>query len=282
MRIPVFFAKRFIAGETIEDALKIIETYNSKNILVTIDYLGGIVKEKKRAKQVTQKYLEILEKIGAENYGTSISIKLSQLGLLIDKQFALENVTIIVKKAKQLGLLVEIDMESSKRVQDTIDLYNLLVKKYPNITITIQAYLSRSEKDVRDIIAKNGKIRLVKGVYKEEKSVIIQEEDLVIENFIKLTKLCLDKSSLVKIATHDDKIIEKAKEYIEEKNISKNRFEFEFLYGVKPSLPEKIIESGYTARVYLPFGENWFHYFIRRLIEGRTSLASILRTILRS
>ena len=282
MRIPIFFAKRFVAGETLDNALKITQNYYSKNILVTIDYLGEAVKEKKGTEQITEKYLEILEKIGEENYKSSISVKLSQLGLAIDKQLALENMKVLVKRAKQFGLLVEIDMESSKLAQDTIDLYNTLSKEYSNITITIQAYLFRSEQDVRDIIAKNGKIRLVKGVYQENKSLAIQKEDFVVENFIKLMKLCLDKSSLVKIATHDDKIIEKAQDYIKEKNIPKNRFEFEFLYGVRPSLPEKIVKAGYNARVYLPFGENWLPYFKRRLIERRTSLVSILRTILRS
>ena len=155
MRIPIFFAKRFVAGETLDNALKITQNYYSKNILVTIDYLGEVVKEKKGTEQITEKYLEILEKIGEENYKSSISVKLSQLGLAIDKQLALENMKVLVKRAKQFGLLVEIDMESSKLAQDTIDLYNTLSKEYSNITITIQAYLFRSEQDVKDIIAKN-------------------------------------------------------------------------------------------------------------------------------
>jgi len=281
MKLPIFFAKRFVAGETLDKALEITQNYYSKNIFVTIDYLGEVVKEEKRTVQIKEKYLEILEKIGEENYRSSISVKLSQLGLTIDKQLAFENIEVLVKRAKQLGLVVELDMESLKFAQDTIDLYNSLSKKYSNLTITIQAYLFRSEQDVRDIIAKNGKIRLVKGIYQENKSVAIQKEDLVVENFIKLMKLCLDKSSLVKIATHDDKIIEQAKNYIKEKNIPKNRFEFEFLYGVRPSLSEKIVKEGYNARVYLPFGENWFPYFKRRLIERRESLIHILSTVLR-
>ena len=277
MKLLLFLAKKFIAGTEFKDTIPIIKKLREKNIKVTLDHLGEDVNDINKANNAVDIYLSILDNIKKQKLGSNISVKLSQIGLSINKNLALKNAEKILKKAKSSNLFVEIDMEGSKYTQDTIDIFLTLIKKYKNSLLAIQSCLFRSKDDVLKIIKNKGGIRLVKGGYKESKSISFSDKDDVNENYIKLMKLYFDKGKFMEIATHDEKIINLAKIYASKTGIKKDKYEFEMLYGVSSSLQEKLASEDYNVRVYLPYGEEWFSYVYRRIRERKENLFFVLK-----
>jgi len=277
LKFLIFFVRRFVAGTELKDTLPIIKKLKEKNIKVTLDHLGEDVNDLKKADNAAKTYLSILGCIKENKLDANISIKLSQIGLSISKNLALKNAERILSKAKELNLIVEIDMEGSKYTKDTINIFLNLLKRYNNSVLAIQAYLFRSEKDILNIIKNKGKIRLVKGSYKENDKISFSEKEDVNKKYIKLMKLCLQKGKFIKIATHDENIINLAKSYIKKMKIKKNRYEFEMLYGIHRSLQEELASQGYNVRVYLPYGKEWFSYFYRRIRERKENLLFIIK-----
>lgn len=274
---------RFISGETLEDAINVIKKLNFEKIMATIDHLGENTENKEDAIEAASIYIEILEKIKEENLNSHVSIKLTQMGLDIDTDFCYENVKRIVKRANELNNSVTIDMESSNYTERTINIYKKLREEFPeNVGIVLQAYLYRSENDLKNLFKDYFlKVRLCKGAYKEPKSIAFPKKKDVDENFKKLIRICFENIEKVypEIATHDEKIIKWTIDYLKENKIDKNKFEFQMLYGIRYELQRKLANEGYKVRVYVPYGKEWYPYFMRRLGERPANCLFILKNL---
>jgi proline dehydrogenase len=261
---------RFVAGYDLNSALEILNKLNSLNIRVTLDYLGESVLDKKEAEKTFLEYMKILNNIKNEN---SISVKLTSIGLDIDEKLAYN----YLKELVQVSNFIEIDMESSKYTQITIDFYKKLKSEFPNkkIAIAIQSYLKRSLNDVKELLNYNPIIRLVKGAYKEPKEIAYEKKSDVDKNYIEILKLLLEKSSYTLIATHDERIIN----FVKKMNVDKSKFEFQMLYGIKFDLLLQLKNEGYRTAIYLPYGTHWYPYFMRRLAERPANLGFLIRNL---
>ncbi|MDT7879275.1 MAG: proline dehydrogenase family protein [Candidatus Hydrothermia bacterium] len=261
---------RFVAGYDLNSALEILNKLNSLNIRVTLDYLGESVLDKKEAEKTFLEYMKILNNIKNEN---SISVKLTSIGLDIDEKLAYN----YLKELVQNSNFIEIDMESSKYTQITIDLYKKLKSEFPNkkIAIAIQSYLKRSLNDVKELLNYNPIIRLVKGAYKEPKEIAYEKKSDVDKNYIEILKLLLEKSSYTLIATHDERIIN----FVKKMNVDKSKFEFQMLYGIKFDLLLQLKNEGYRTAIYLPYGTHWYPYFMRRLAERPANVGFLVRNL---
>ena len=269
--------KRFVCGEKLEDAIRAVKNLNEKGLIATIDHLGEEVTNWDEAQKAAQFYHEILEAIYKSKVNSNASLKLTQMGLKVDFQKCRDSVEKIVQKAKGFGNFIRIDMEGSDVTGITLDLFYSLRKKYDNVGIVVQTYLYRTEKDVEDILNLKGRIRLCKGAYKEPASVAFPKKKEVDDNFIKLTKVLLKSGVYHGIATHDEKLIDFTKKFSQEENISKESFEFQFLYGIRSDLQENLAKEGYNIRVYVPYGTEWYPYFMRRLAERPANLFFLLK-----
>lgn len=269
-KITKKFVNRFVAGYNLDSALEILNKLNNLNIRVTLDYLGESVLEKKEAEKTFLEYMNILKNIKSEN---SISVKLTSIGLDIDKEMAYNYLKELVKVSN----FIEIDMESSKYTQITIDFYKKLKTEFPNkkIAIAIQSYLKRSLNDVKELLNYNPIIRLVKGAYKEPKEIVYEKKVDVDKNYIEILKLLLEKSNYTLIATHDEKIIN----FVKKMNINKEKFEFQMLYGIKFDLLLQLKNEGYKTAIYLPYGTHWYPYFMRRLAERPANLGFLIKNL---
>ncbi len=262
------FAKKYIAGEKLEDAVRVVKELNAKHIVATIDVLGEAVKTKQESQQAKKECFAVLDAIEKNKLNANLSIKPTQLGLVIDKQFCYEQVSELLDHAAGYNNFIRIDMEDSSTTDDTIELYNKLKEKYKNVGIVVQSYLKRTAKDVAMLSLNGTNYRLCKGIYIEPEEIAYKDHQEVRDNYLSLLEKMFDNGNFVGIATHDDYLIEGAYKMIKEKNISKDRFEFQMLYGVKENLRDKINSNGYKIRVYVPFGEHWYAYSIRRLKEN--------------
>jgi len=269
--------KRFVCGEELEDAIGAVKNLNEKGLIATIDHLGEEVTNWDEALKAAQFYHEILEAIDKNKVNSNASLKLTQMGLKVDFQKCQFSVEKIIQKAQSFGNFIRIDMEGSDVTQKTLELFYNLRKKYDNVGIVIQTYLYRSEKDVEDILNLKGRIRLCKGAYKEPSSVAFPKKKDVDDNFIKLTKMLLKSGVYHGIATHDEKLIDSTKKFAQEENIPKESFEFQFLYGIRSDLQENLAKDGYNVRVYVPYGREWYPYFMRRLAERPANLFFLLK-----
>jgi len=269
-KITKKLVNRFVAGYDLNSALQILNKLNSLNIRVTLDYLGESVLDKKEAEKTFLEYMKILNNIKNEN---SISVKLTSIGLDIDEKLAYNYLKELVKVSN----FIEIDMESSKYTQITIDFYKKLKSEFPNkkIAIAIQSYLKRSLNDVKELLNYNPIIRLVKGAYKEPKEIAYEKKSDVDKNYIEILKLLLEKSSYTLIATHDERIINLVKKM----NVDKSKFEFQMLYGIKFDLLLQLKNEGYRTAIYLPYGTHWYPYFMRRLAERPANLGFLIRNL---
>jgi len=266
--IVFIFAKRYIAGETIEDGVRVVKELNSKGILATMDVLGEAVTNKEESEQAKLECLNVLDVIEKNNLKSNLSIKPTQMGLNIDKEFCYNQISEILEKAAKYKNFVRIDMEDSSTTDATFELYKRLRKKYDNVGVVIQAYLRRTMNDIQDLEMKGTNYRLCKGIYIEPEKIAYKNKQEIRDNFVKILEYLFDNGNYVGIATHDDYLIEKAYQMIKEKNIPKDKFEFQMLYGVKENLRDKINADGYKIRVYVPFGKHWYNYSIRRLQEN--------------
>ncbi|WP_141604364.1 proline dehydrogenase family protein [Terrilactibacillus laevilacticus] len=260
-----FGAAKVVAGSTIDSAIKAVRDLNNKGIVATLDHLGEFVYTKEEALEATDYCIKTLEAIAEAGVKTGLSIKITQLGLDIDREFCINNIKNILDTAKQHGLFVRIDMEDFSHCQDTIDLTKMFHETYDNVGTVIQSYLHRSLQDVQGL--KGIPLRIVKGAYKESPQVAYQEKKDIDDNYLKLVKKHLLNGSYTAIASHDHVLIEKVKQFIKENNIPKDRFEFQMLYGFRKPMWESLVNEGYKMRIYIPFGNDWFGYYMRRLAE---------------
>jgi proline dehydrogenase len=278
MKLLAFLAKRFVVGETMDKAIMGVKKMNEKKIKCTLDILGEDIHEKSDAESLANDYITLLEEIKKKKLESHVSLKLTMMGLAIDKDFCLKNVERIVKKAKELKNFVRVDMEGSDVTQVTLDIFYALYKKYPqNVGIVLQAYLFRTEKDVQEVIKKKARLRLCKGAYKEPKAIAYKKMEDIRANFLKLTKMLLDKGNYPAIATHDKVLINQVLDYIKEKKIKKDKYEFQMLYGIQRALQEKLASEGYNVRVYVPYGTAWLKYTYRRLREKKENVFFVMK-----
>ncbi|MEO0159200.1 MAG: proline dehydrogenase family protein [candidate division WOR-3 bacterium] len=261
---------RFIAGYNLEDALKILEKLNSLNIRVTLDYLGESILNKDEVEKTFLEYKKILENIKGNN---SVAVKLTSIGLDISESLAYNYIRELVK----ISNFIEIDMESSKYTDITLEIYKRLKTEFPekNIAVAIQSYLKRSLNDIKELLKYNPIIRLVKGAYKEPKEIVFEKKREVDKNYIEILKILLENCSYTIIATHDERIIE----FVKSLNIDKDKFEFQMLYGVRFDLLMKLKDEGYNVCIYLPYGSHWYPYFMRRLAERPANVGFVLKNL---
>lgn len=273
------FAKKYIAGEKIEDAVRVVKELNAKGIVATMDVLGEAIANKKEAEQAKIECLDVLDVIEKNKLNANLSLKPTQLGLGIDKDFCFNQISEILDRAKKYNNFVRIDMEDSPFTDATIELYKKLKEKYSNVGIVVQSYLKRTLSDVQAPSMNGTNYRLCKGIYIEPAAIAYKGYQEVRDNYLEILDYMLDNGNYVGIATHDDYLVAKAYEMIKQKNISKDKFEFQMLYGVKERLRDKINADGYKLRIYVPFGEHWYKYSIRRLQENPNMAWHITKSI---
>jgi proline dehydrogenase len=276
-----FGASRFVAGETIEQAVEVIKDLNNKGLAVTIDYLGEFVDNEKEANEMADQSIEAIKAIGREKLDSQLSLKMTSMGLDISYDVVMRNMRRILDAAKENNVFVTIDMEDYARCQKTLDIFKELKKDYDNVGTVIQAYLYRTEKDIEDLNAYSPNLRLVKGAYKESPEVAFPDKKDVDENFKKIIKMHLLNGNYTAVATHDDAIIEYTKQLVKEYNIPNDQFEFQMLYGIRPERQLELVKEGYKMRVYVPYGTDWYGYFMRRLAERPANVAFVLKGILK-
>ena len=277
--VVFIFAKKYIAGVTLDDAIRVTKELNQKGILATIDVLGEAVSTKKESEMAKNECLTVLDSIEKNKLNANLSLKPTQLGLIIDKDFCFSQISEILTKAKSYNNFVRIDMEDSSTTDATFELFRTMKQKFSNVGIVVQAYLKRTFDDVKGLNEIGSNYRLCKGIYVEPAEIAFKQRQEVRDNYLKILELMLDNGNYVGIATHDDYLVEGAYELIKRKNISKDRFEFQMLYGVKESLRDRINKDGYKIRIYVPFGEHWYKYSIRRLQENPQMAWHITKSI---
>ena len=275
-------ARRFVAGESLDEAIEAARRCNDAGMLTSLDYLGENVSSTTDAQHSRDTYLEIFERIAKEKIQANVSCKLTQLGLDLNTDFCQGLVMSIVEFAAHFESFLRIDMEGSLYTQRTIDLVKNVRVRNPAVGTVIQSYLYRSETDITDLLAYGCRIRLCKGAYKESVEVAYPEKADVDANYIRLMQMLLSSGFYHGIATHDPKMIAATIRFAAAKQISKDDFEFQMLYGVRTDLQRRLVRDGYRIRIYIPFGNDWFPYFMRRLAERPANLGFLLRNLFRS
>ncbi|MFD2639799.1 proline dehydrogenase family protein [Piscibacillus salipiscarius] len=273
------FASRFVAGETIEEAAEAIRELNKKGMTVTLDHLGEFVNDENEARERTEQCVRAIETIASQNLDSQLSLKMTSMGLDISKELVMNNMRKILEAGKKHGVFVTIDMEDYERCQLTLDIFEELKQEYDGLGTVLQAYLYRTVDDIKHLDQYNPNLRLVKGAYKESPKVAYPDKKDVDENFKKIIKLHLTNGNYTAVATHDDAMIDFTKEFVNEQGISNDQFEFQMLYGIRQELQEKLVKEGYTMRVYVPYGNDWFGYNMRRLAERPANVAFVLKGI---
>ncbi len=275
-------ARRFVAGETLDDATRTVRSINEDGMHVTLDYLGESVRSREEAVAAANVYVEMIERIDAEKLDSNVSLKLTQMGQDIDEAFLRENVGRVLDAARERDLFVRFDMESSAYTQRTIDFFRSVWEEgYRNTGVVLQSYLYRSEADVRQMNELGARVRLCKGAYKEPESVAFPDKRDVDANFVRLMKLLLSEGNYPGIATHDEAMIRATIDYARAEGIPASRFEFQMLYGVRRDLQQQITRDGWNLRVYVPFGEAWYPYYMRRLAERPANVMFIMDALVR-
>jgi proline dehydrogenase len=272
-------AEKFVAGTDIDSVTLTIKKMNEQGISCTVDNLGEFVSDKEEAGKAKKQIINMLEKIHQEKLGCHISVKLTQLGLDIDRDFCLGNMREILDVAAKYCIFINIDMEDYAHFQPTIDILKLLLKDYQNVGTVIQSYL-RCAEEVLDKLP-NVRIRIVKGAYKESPAVAFQSKTEIDQNFLKLAKKRLLGNTFTSIATHDHRIIGQLKKFIQENNIPKDRFEFQMLYGFRQEMQYELANEGYQMTTYMPFGRDWFGYYMRRLAERPQNINWLIKDVFR-
>jgi proline dehydrogenase len=275
-------ARRFVAGERWEQAVGQVQALNERGILATLDYLGESVTDRTQALAARDTYLDLLDRIQASEVKANVSLKLTQMGLDLSTEFCLENVAAVVRRARERGNFVRIDMEDSARTDRTIEVFRALRADFDNVGLVLQAYLYRSERDLRALADLHPNLRLCKGAYLEPRQVAFPRKADVDDNFRKLIALSLELGNKTAVATHDEKIIAWTEGYVREKGIPPDLYEFQMLFGIRSQLQRELAEKGHTVRVYVPFGEQWYPYFTRRLAERPANVLFLLANFWRS
>lgn len=284
-KVGVKLSSRFIAGMEIADALRVAESVNKQGMAVTIDSLGESVTSEAEAHRAAEIYHQLLDLIAERKLKANISVKLTQMGLEVSPEFAETIALSLTQHARSAGSFVRIDMEDSSLTQITLDIVRRIHAR-PDlrdaIGVVIQSYLYRSQADVEQLLAEGIRVRLCKGAYKEPPEVAFPRKSDVDANYVKLCELLLESSCFHGLATHDERMIDAAISFASEKKIDSSRFEFQMLYGIKRDLQRKLVREGYNVRVYVPFGPEWYPYFMRRLAERPANVLFIARNYFRS
>ncbi len=273
--------RRFVAGDTLEEALAVCERLQQEGIFSTLDHLGENVRTLDEAAASCDAYVSALEQIAARHLSSTIAIKLTQFGLDLSAQACLENVRRLEAKAKTAASRVEIDMESTAYTERTLAMAIQAGSECGCVRVCVQAYLHRSAADIDRLNAAAVPVRLVKGAYREPPSAAFPRKQDVDANYVALMKTLLDHGVYPALATHDERIIQQAMEYVEGRRIGRDSFEFQMLYGIRRDLQRKLIEQGYRLRLYIPYGTDWYPYFMRRLAERPANLWFVLRNLMR-
>jgi proline dehydrogenase len=277
---PTSFASRFVAGETIESAIEVSRRLQSQGLLVTLDHLGERVGSIEESVTAARDYLRLLDAIVAAGVERNVSLKLTQLGIDIDYATCVDNLRSILEPASRHGCFVRIDMENSPYTARTLTIFETLWEQdYRNVGVVLQAYLRRTEADVHRMNQLGASVRLVKGAYRETAATAYTRTQDVDAAFLRLAKLLLDEGSLPAIATHDPVLIDAVRAYATKRRLARDKFEFEMLYGIRRDLQASLVASGYRVRVYVPFGHEWFPYFMRRLGERPANVVFVLRSL---
>ena len=271
------FSKKYIAGKTLQAAVDTVKDLNSKGILATLDVLGESITTKEEAIKAKQKALEVLDAIVKNKLNANLSIKPTQMGLAIDKEFAFQNILELVKQAHGINNFVRIDMEDSPYTDLTIEVYKRIYQDYSNVGVVLQSYLKRSYNDTIVLNKLGTNYRLCKGIYIEPSTIAYKDRQAIRDNFLKCLELMLKNGNYVGIATHDKYLIDKSYEMIKDLNVPKDMFEFQMLLGVREDLRDKINKDGYKIRIYVPFGDDWYKYSIRRLQENPNIAGHIVK-----
>lgn len=274
-------AMRYIAGEILEDALRVVRSLNSRNMMATTDVLGENVSTEEESLRAVQGCEKVLGAIQEEQLNANLSIKLTQFGIKINEDFCYENVKRILQAARGHKNFVRIDMEDSSITSATLKLYDRLRGEgFKNVGVVIQAYLRRSEEDVRRLFRARANVRIVKGIYIEPEIISFKDREEIRRNYLKLLKMLLEAGCYVGIATHDEFLVQGAYQYIREMNPPPTAYEFQMLYGVRARLRDQIVADGHRMRIYVPFGKQWHSYSIRRFKENPQIARYVLRSLL--
>ncbi len=282
-------ARRFVAGETLDEAIQVVKKLNAQGLKVTFDLLGESVTSEVEAREAKDGYLRALAAIQSSKVESHVSVKLTQMGLDLSHDLCLDNMRQIIRKAKEVGTFVRIDMEDSQRTQATLSIFKTLREEFDNVGVVIQSYLYRSEQDMQLLAAMGANVRLCKGAYKEPPNIAFPEKKDVDANYIRLAKVFLDSNGngnghkpYLALATHDEKMINWAEAYVAERHVDRNRYEFQMLYGIRPDLQRRLAAKGYTMRVYVPYGTHWYPYFMRRLAERPANVIFFVSNLFKS
>jgi proline dehydrogenase len=274
-------ARRFVAGETLDEAIAAAQHCNNAGMLASLDYLGENVSTTADAQRARDAYLEIFDRIAQEKLYANVSCKLTQLGLDLSPEFCEGLVLSVVERAAGYDNFLRVDMEGSIYTQRTVELMKRIRARSAAVGTVIQAYLYRSEDDIRDLLAYSCRIRLCKGAYKESAEVAFERKRDVDANYVRLMRVLLSSGLYNAIATHDPRMIAETIRWAAASKITKDSFEFQMLYGVRTDLQRRLVRDGYRIRIYIPYGRDWFPYFMRRLAERPANFAFLLRNFFR-
>jgi proline dehydrogenase len=275
-------ASRFVAGETLDEAVPVLRRLNEQGLLTNTTLLGELVTDEPETRAVVRAYTEVLERIRAEGLRTNVALKLTHLGLAFDEELAYENVAELVRTAASLGNFVRIDMEESRYVDATLRTYRRLREAgVDNVGTVLQSYLYRSEADLESLLDLAPNLRLTKGAYLEPPEVAYPRKEDVDAAYVRLLERSLTAGGFTAIATHDEALIRHAIAFAERERISRDRFQFQMLYGVRPQLQLRLVDLGYSVLVATPFGPDWYRYLMRRLAERPANVGFVVRNLLR-
>ena len=280
MKQPGGFARRFVAGETLEEAIAAARAVEQRGMMTTLNYLGERVQSAAAAQAATREYLAVLEMVLAAGIGRNLSVKLTQLGLETDRAACTANLKQVLDAAERAQCFIRIDMENSTCTDATLDILEAVWHDgYRNVGVVLQSYLYRSESDVRRVNRLGARIRLVKGAYMEPKTIAYQRKADVDANFVRLMRVLLTESVYPAIATHDRRMIDATCAFAAERGLPPDGFEFQLLYGVRRDLQAAVRDMGSRLRIYMPFGREWFPYFMRRLGERPANVLFVVRSL---
>ncbi|MGB7591377.1 MAG: proline dehydrogenase family protein [Terriglobia bacterium] len=275
-------AARFIAGEELEDALRVIRRLNAEGFMVTLDLLGESVQQAAEAEAACQAYVHILDRLAVEGLNSHVSVKLTQLGLAMDEGLACRQLRLICECAAKYHNFVRVDMEGSAFTEATLRVFRTVSAPRHVAGIVIQSYLYRSDKDVEELLKSGARIRLVKGAYDEPREIAYPRKRDVDRSFVRLMEMMLSSGIYHAIATHDERLIAAAQEYARAHDISPDDYEFQLLYGIRRHLQRDLLRQGARVRLYVPYGRQWYAYFMRRLAERPANLLFLLRNLFRA
>ena len=276
-----FLAKRFIAGETVDEAMDAVAALNAAGITATLDFLGEDVTAAAEAERTRDAYFALLEAIRVRGVETNVSVKLTAMGLLIDEDFALENLrAVLAAAARNSDPFVRIDMEGSAVTEATLRVFERAFAETKHVGPVLQAYLKRTPADVERAIALGARVRLCKGAYGEPPELAYKDMPTIRRQFMRSAEALLERGNYPGIATHDERVISAVETYVRERGIARDRFEFQMLYGVRPEIQRRLVAQGYRLRVYVPYGTHWAGYFYRRITERPENLIFAVRSMI--